>query len=246
MFDDPLTEDFHELLGPDYDSLPSDEQYRQVKDAVAFEQFAPTQTPATLDSDCYNPAIEGYLDAGLSWGDEGWEPVDETDVLRVYPEYVPTDTAIETLCEYGPLLEVGAGNGYWAHTVNENGGNCLPTDLSPEAVSTTEFPATVTYDGTEYETKVWADVREYDGVAAVQDYPDRTVVMCHPSGATRWSEDVLAAITDQPFIFIGEWFPGADATPMFFKRLADDWELVETFPVYDWASMHVRGYVFEQ
>lgn len=231
MIDDPMSVDFERLLGEDYQKrLSSEEQRRRIERAVSYDQFAPTQTPTTIDSTQYNPAIEGYRDAGLSWGDEGWEPIDNTDPLSEFPEYVPTDQAIQTLVDLGPVLEVGAGNGYWAHVVNENGGDCLPTDLHPQ------------YTG----GKKWTHVREADGVDAVNDYPNRAVVMCHPSGADRWSERVLDAITTQPFVFIGAWFPGPDANPWFFKRLAENWTLSEEFPIYNWASSHAHGYVFTQ
>ena len=247
MHDDPMSEDLRELLGPDHRDLPSDEQYRRVEEALQFDEYAPDEIPDEATTAQYNPAIEGYRSAGLSWGEQGWEPVDRTKVLRRFPEYVPTDDAINTLVKYSPLLEVGAGDGYWAHIVNENGGDCIPTDLNPEPIDADEYPVTHRpYSGEDSEVRtLWADVQEYDAVDAIEAYPDRSVVMCHPSGATRWAERVLNAIDNQPFIYIGEWFPGADAHPLFFKRLAENWNCVDSFPVYDWASMHAHGYVFE-
>jgi hypothetical protein len=249
MPDDPMTEDLRELLGPDFDELESEEQYRQVKKLLKFEEYAPSTVPAEAVSELYNPALDGYRDAGLTWGDRGWEPIDNTLPLGDYPEYIPTDEAIRTLIKYGPVVEVGAGKGYWAHVLNENGGDCIPTDLNPED-ETGEFPVTTVYsseDGEQkYSSTVWAGVEELDGAAAVTAYPERTVMMCHPEGTTHWSKDVLDAIEDQFFIYIGEWFPGADANPLLFKRLADEFDLVERFLVFDWASMHAAGYVFKR
>ena len=249
MHDDPMSEDFRTILGPDYrDELSSDEQRRQLKAAVQFDTYAPDTVPDEVSATTYNPAVDGYCETGLSWGDSGWEPVDNTEALGQYPEYVPTDAAIELLVEYSPLLEVGAGRGYWAHVINENGGDCIPTDLHPEEDGPADHPATITHelpDGGLDGHAVWAEVQEFDAVDAIEAYPDRPVVMCHPSGSTRWTERVLNAIDDQPLIYIGEWFPGADAHPLFFKRLAETWSWADSFPVYDWASMHARGYVFE-
>lgn len=246
MTDDPMTEDVERLLGDGYRDLPSDVQRERVKDAVDYGRFVPSTTPETADTSLYNPAVDGYRDAGLTWGETGWEPIDETAPLQTYPEYVPTDHAIQTLVDLGPLVEVGAGDGYWAHVVNENGGDCIPTDICPLDHDAETFPSTVQSASDDWEPTVWADVQAVDGVEAVRAYPDRAVMMCHPSGADRWSERVLDAVSDQPFVFIGEWFPGTDATPWFFKRLAENWGLVDDFPVYGWESSAEHGYVFER
>ena len=230
-----MAEDFERILGHDYrDALSTDEQRSQLKEATDFDRFAPNGTPDNATANTYNPAVNGYQEEGLQWGETGWGPIDDTSPLRKYPEYVPTDEAIRTLVDIGPLLEVGAGNGYWTHTINENGGDCVATDLYPRDSTDDE------------ENTIWADVREYDAVDAIAEYPERVVFMCHPSGADRWSERVLDAISEQTFVFVGEWFPGMDANPWFFVRLSRHWNLLDDFPVYNWESTHAHGYVFER
>jgi hypothetical protein len=90
----------------------------------------------------------------------------------------------------------------------------------------------------------WREVNIADH-SVVNKYPDRTIFICHPT-AEPWTENMLDMINkSQKLILVAEWYPGADATPAFYYKLKE-WDLVETFPVYDWKSQHAAGYVFEK
>lgn len=252
MVSNIIGEDCEDLLGDNFHELSGELQKKKIQQELKFEQFAPETTPKMgCSSEYYNPAISLYKESGLSYGQNGWEPVDNTKVLRKCPEYLPTGNAIDILSDMR-LVEVGAGNGYWAHVINENGGDVVPTDIQPMLdlhVGEDDEPPTnikwVDDDSYGFDGRIWADSKKYGGVQAAREFADRDVLMCHPSGATRWSVDVLDALDNQQLVFVGEWFPGADAHPLFFKRLTTEWDLVETFSVYDWASMHAWGYIFE-
>lgn len=209
-----------------YDCQSPKEEKKAIESILQFEKYVPNGEIENMSSSLYNPALQGYVESGLSWSPNGWVPVDDTTPLSKYPEYVPSDEAIQIITQIGPVIEVGAGNGYLSHVIDENGGNIIATDLYPHESS-------------------WFEVHEEDAVHGVINNKERDVLMCHPSGATPWSEYVLDSMEkEQRLIYIGEWFPGADSTPYFFKKLVDSWELEETFPVYNWASTHAQGYIF--
>lgn len=53
---------------------------------------------------------------------------------RLVEEYawaVPTKRAIEYIAEFGNIIEVGAGNGYWASLIDGAGGTVEATDIDP-------------------------------------------------------------------------------------------------------------------
>lgn len=250
------------LLGEDVGELSVSEQRRRVKECVQFERFVPTPVapnPCSTTHHYENPGIELYCEQ-LEWGGSGWKPVSDTSVLQEnVPEYMPTDEAIETIAEYGPVLEVGAGSGYWSYVLSEAGVDVIATDLSPpdvvvddlpagyyDAVGTDEFQfISVERSESESYQRMWDTVHIADH-SCVQSYSSHSILFCHPEGF-EWTEEVLDMCHfGQELVLVAEWYPGADATPMFFKRLAENWELVETFPVYDWASMHVGGYVLRK
>lgn len=257
-----MKDQIRELLGDAVEEMDVSEQRERVEELVQFERFVPESVPSSpceRDHLFANPGIELYCEH-LEWGDRGWEPVSDTEVLQEnVPEYMPTDTAIETIAEYGPVLEVGAGSGYWSYVLAEAGVEVIATDLSPPDVVTDDLPAGyydaigsdeyqfISVERSERESyqKMWDTVHIADH-SCIKSYPSHSILFCHPEGF-EWTEEVLDLChLGQELVLVAEWYPGADATPMFFKRLAENWELKETFPVYDWASMHVGGYVFEK
>lgn len=250
-----------QLIDGESDELSVQEKREQIKEILKFEEFVVEEkpkNPCQSKHEYTNPGIKIYCES-LTWGENGWEPIDNTEVLQHAPEYLPTDTAIETILEFSPILEIGAGSGYWAKVLSDAGADVIATDYLPPNVQYENLPDDY-FDGVGTEKyqfisafreedepfqETWHTVHVADH-SCVQSYPSHTILMCHPP-VGNWTEEVLEYChLGQELVFVGEWFPGADATPLFFKKLVDNWECVRTFPVYDWASMHTGGYVFRK
>jgi hypothetical protein len=45
---------------------------------------------------------------------------------------VPNEAALTTLAALGPLVEMGAGTGYWARLLKMRGAQVLPMDVHPQ------------------------------------------------------------------------------------------------------------------
>ena len=48
--------------------------------------------------------------------------------IRNYAWAIPNAEAIDTICEYSPITEIGCGGGYWAWRVLQSGGDIQPYD----------------------------------------------------------------------------------------------------------------------
>lgn len=248
--------DLHDLVGVDRNTFrkwDGERQRRAVADALNYDRYAPPCSGGVTPADCtyYNPGIAVYRETH-DWGADGWEPVGDTTPYRSVPAYLPTDDAIQLLTDMR-LVEIGAGSGYWAHVVGEAGGEIMATDPAPPEIASDAVPPATTWtvvgdeDGEQsrqYDT-VWAEIRVGDH-RIVQEYPERDILVCHPE-ACEWTVELLDLLhVDQRLVVVAEWYPGADAVPEFYRRLDREWQLVTTFPVLDWATMHARGYVFSQ
>lgn len=262
-----------EIIEEPLEDMDSTEKRKKIEKALKYERYTPSKRPPSPHtSEIYNPGVDAYMDH-LNWTEDGWRPVENTEVLQNHPEYLPTTEAIELLTEEEKIIEIGAGNGYWAHVINENGGSCTPTDVLPRDIDPSEdldpgywknvgdgsqnfslnkprplqseneeFPLTIQHTD-DYAVKVWEEVLLADHTC-VTEYENASVLLCHPPGES-WTEELLDLMSPtQKLFLVAEWYPGADATPKFFKKLIDSWTLKKTFPVYDWASMHTFGYVF--
>lgn len=261
----PLLETTH---GVDYNTLSGTEKRELLTDTLQFDTYSvkprretPRPNPCETQRTHVNPGVNEYCQHH-PWTRDGWSHDNGTTALTTYPEYLPTDTAITTITSYNPVIEIGAGNGYWAYVLDNAGCDIHATDRSPVTGSTkTTFTkhkdaaslSRTTLTGNTYSTndtedtlyevkrRNWFDVRAatHDTVATTTD----TVLLCHPPADT-WTEELLGHISpSQHLIYVGQWYPGSDATPRFHYELTK-WNLVKTFPVYDWDTQHAHGYVF--
>lgn len=130
---------------------------------------------------------------------------------RHYAYSVPNQAAIETLVRAGPLVEIGAGLGYWARLVGEAGGDILCFD--PYEPKANEY-------GNRRST--YAPVRE-GSAAQAAEYPERTFVMMWPDDYNQesgWSDLALEMYLDaggDRFIFVGEDKGGASGSDRLFE-----------------------------
>lgn len=243
----------------------------EVRKKLRTEYYTPSESVSLIEQEQYNPGIEIYKE-DHSWTDSGWSNVSDTEVLLRCSEYLPSDQGLNHLTRIDQIVEIGAGNGYWSHVINENGGCCLPTDINPEDVPYDELPDDY------YETSspvsqslnverpfydncdsfpceflsrddkssiVWSEVK-FANHNYVSETDAEYILLCHPVKFD-WVEDLLDLMIEQEqkLILIAQWEPGPDATPQFFLRLDRNWNLKHDFPVIDWSSMHAHGYVFE-
>lgn len=252
----------------DIDSI---EDWDKLKHTMNKNKYILEKPKRVEETELYNPAVKIYQSTN-DW-DEGWTPVDETAPLKLCPEYVPTPEAIRMLVDIGSITEIGAGNGYWAHVINQNGGDVYPTDMFPVDVDYDDY-----YDYVEEmkcgDIAVENYTRKSDSYPYINKYQNEEmeephyevswckvdpamhyfakntdseyILLCHPV-KSEWTEQLLSIIREynKKLILVAEWEPGPDATPKFFYELNNKWNLKDTFPIYDWKSMNIGGYIFE-
>lgn len=93
------------------------------------------------------------------------------DLFERYAHAVPGRDAVETLIGLGPLVEVGAGAGYWARILGDCGGAAVASDPEVRAVT-------------------WAPV-ERRGIEVIDRYPERTVFACWPYWPSGYMPELL-------------------------------------------------------
>jgi hypothetical protein len=95
---------------------------------------------------------------------------------------IPCREAVELLRPLSPLVEVGAGTGYWSALLAAAGLDVVATDLEPELNS---YGAEV---GRHF------PVRALDAVRAVEAYPERNVFCSWPTLHGTWLTDAARLI----------------------------------------------------
>jgi hypothetical protein len=97
--------------------------------------------------------------------------IELTELAQRFSYVVPDDRALSMLADLGPLVEMGAGTGYWAYRLRALGVDIVAFDLAPPdgARPNRYHPMSPT------RTKVIAG--DHTVLAA---YPDRALMLCWP------------------------------------------------------------------
>jgi hypothetical protein len=84
-----------------------------------------------------------------------------------YAWAIPSNEALDALVKLSPLVEIGAGAGYWARLLHERGANVVA------------FDNTLTDNHWHDETGVWYPVLQ-GGIEQAAEFPDHTLFLCWP------------------------------------------------------------------
>lgn len=137
---------------------------------------------------------------------------------------VPSPKIIEEILPFSPIVEVGAGNGYWANLINQAGGEITAFD-----------------SGTDYQAKYF-DVRNIKD-ADYSLFKNHTLLLIWPSDGLDWAFELLNTYNWNRLIYIGEGRGGRMASDRFFDFLEKNYllEKVINMPRYPgWSdSFHV-------
>jgi len=145
---------------------------------------------------------------------------------------IPCSEAIDHIAELGPLIEVGAGNGFWTYWLRRAGCDVVAAD--PQAPDP-------------YTGHAWIDdMLIEDGVQAVLRNPGRSILMVWPRYDTLWPTHVVHAMrATQVLCYVGEGPFGASAHPSTFAALqARGFTLTRLLSVPNWpmSSGHLAIY----
>lgn len=138
------------------------------------------------------------------------------EFIRTFGFAVLTGKAIEAMRPHAPLLELGAGSGYWSYELRKHGIDVIPTDdHSGEYGHFREGAKQRRWEGH------FLEPEKLDALDAVRKYPNRNLLVVWPDYKEPWAADALSIFTGKTVIYMGEGEGGCTA---------DDWfhELLET------------------
>jgi hypothetical protein len=98
---------------------------------------------------------------------------------------VPSRQAITEIALHGPLIEIGAGTGYWAWVMKQAGADIVAYDHAVEA------------------PPFWSEVLR-GGPERVAEHADRTLFLCWPPMGEPLAADCLSAYRGERVLSIGE------------------------------------------
>ncbi|MFC4910926.1 hypothetical protein [Actinomadura gamaensis] len=151
-----------------------------------------------------------------------------------YAYAIPSPETVEwvkSFCGETPIVELGAGRGYWAAQLNKAGLNIEAYDSEPpDKVANVSFPRVVG------QVDIWHPVRSLDDFAVRGQTADYTLLLCWPPGwGSQMSSQALNKFEEaegERLVYIGEPRGGKTGNDPFFEALNARWRLESEDPDY--------------
>ena len=151
---------------------------------------------------------------------------------------VPDEKAIRTLVEHSPIVEIGAGTGYWARLAAEAGADIVAYDSRPPVAARKKVVAWAVETGTYFEVR-------RGGPGMVRFHQNRTLFLCWPPHSHDIAVDCLRRYEGGTVIYVGE-NGGCTADERFHDELDKNWEIVKVVAIPQWHGLHDRMYVLNR
>jgi len=146
--------------------------------------------------------------------------------VRRYAFAVPTPAALAALARYAPIVELGAGTGYWAFLLRQRGVDVLAYDLAPPD----RLP-----NPNGFRPVTWTRV-EQGGLDVLAANADRALFLCWPPYREPFAARALAAYAGTTLLSIGERAGGHTADDAFFAELAGGWRPIDEVALPNWPG----------
>ena len=199
--------------------------------SIVYQRHSLHHVPPAPSRDGYlhNP----YLDEFQRWQDRPgiddrlWELRDAMfDLKAAYAYAIPTRAALKLLAAHAPIVEIGAGAGYWAYLLRQMGVDVMAYDHEPPDG---------TYRNIYFEGgRAWTEVLE-GGPEMVPKHGDRALFLCWPPPGSPMAEACLEAFAGDVVVWAGEW-RRACATEAFFDALDRSFEEIAAEPLPSWLT----------
>lgn len=159
-----------------------------------------------------------YLEIRVGMKNETSELLMRKKLARQYAWAIPCDAALSAIAAHSPLIEIGAGTGYWASLLAKIGADVLAFDIAPA-------------------NAVWHKVERGDH-QVISEHPGRTLFLCWPPHDEPMAYHCLAAYRGKTLAFVGDGDGGCTACSNFFYELAAKFEHVQNVDIPQWDGIH--------
>lgn len=154
-----------------------------------------------------------------NWGlDNGLYGCSRDALARVYTFAIPSPTDVTFLFRQlagRPVLELGAGTGYWAWQLAQAG-------IDVYAVDSGQW-----IEGGHLSPVHYHPVHT-GSIEQIVQHPHRVLMLCWPDQRAPFAAEAVRAYSGDELIYIGESADGCTADDDFYDLLSSGWELVAT------------------
>lgn len=174
-----------------------------------------------------------------------------SEARQLYAYAVPNEAAVRRIANLGPVVEVGAGLGYWARLLADAGCDVVATDVcgaDPLESWDQVTAGDLGFDPCFFhpDAALYYPVQRMDAEAAARTYSDRALLLVWPPYETPMASDALRAFEGATVVVVGEGRGGATGDDRFFDLLEEEFELVDVVGIPQWAGMNDDVHIYRR
>jgi hypothetical protein len=163
------------------------------------------------------------------------ESINRWDFTSYWSWAVPINKAIEMIAKYSPVIEIGAGKGYWASLISKKGAVIRAYDEKP-------YVNHWCSPGKKYHPVLIGGV----DVFKERRYKNWSLFICWPPYGDELAYEALKAFKGDIFIYIGESSGGCTGDDRFFDELEGHWRKIEECALPRWEGINDYLTIYER
>lgn len=144
---------------------------------------------------------------------------------------VPSKSAVTAIVAGGPVVEIGAGTGYWSMLLRHMGCDVLAYDRTPYENDWCSF--------------TWSEVNQGSAETAAA-HSDRSLFLCWPPYNTPMASAALAAYKGNRLYYIGEGYGGCTGDDQFHGMLVASWSQPLVISLPQFSGIGDNLFVYER
>lgn len=130
-----------------------------------------------------------------------------------------------------PIIEIGAGTGYWAWWLKQFGIDIIAYDTEPYK--------------NHYVDAQWTDVLK-GSYRHMAKHRERSLMMCWPPYDEPLAYNALQFYTGEYLVYVGEGEDGCTADHNFYDLLSREWEEVYRKYAVNWSGIHSHNCIYRR
>lgn len=201
-------------------------------------------TPSAGDSSIRNPYLDKVLSLARELKAQGAPDTDlvksREELICEYAFSIPYFSVIRIIAGYSPLVEIGAGNGYWAWCLSQSGADIIAYDSRPPMDAD---PLDI-MSGNRWFNDEWIPVNEGDAAASGR-HPDRSLFLAWPEPWSLMASEALYAYTaagGRTLVYIGDPVSSGDSI---FHETLDKYSPVLSEKLYGWPGIGDSLFIYD-
>lgn len=204
--------------------------------------FGAGSLPVLPASDDREPDAHAYIDRYRDVTLDELEVVKET-FRRRYSYAIPGRAALEAIAHNAPngVVELGAGNGYWAYLLRNYGVDVEAYDAYPVTGSSNPYWK----NWPTQDCRTWTAVIHGDESVLARSDASRSLLLVWPPLGDDAGTKMLMAYRGDTVCYVGDW-RGATGDVTLHNVLKVFWKLVETVRIPTWYGFNDQLMIFKR